>query len=38
MSHNNTDKKPKPVIDKAAIAESIKVKGDAIKNNTIVKK
>lgn len=38
MSHNNTDKKPKPIIDKAAIAESIKVKDAAIKNNQIIKK
>ena len=38
MSHNNNDKKPAPVIDKAAIAESIKVKDAAIKNNSIVKK
>ena len=38
MSQNNTDKKPAPVIDKAAVAESINVKEAAIKNNQIVKK
>lgn len=38
MSQNNNDKKPKPIIDKAIIDQSIKDKQATIATNQTVKK